>query len=247
MSLKILPAIDLYDGKVVRLKKGRYEEMTVYGEDPVSFARKLYEEGAVYLHIVDLEGAKEGKPVHLDVLYRITQEIPVIVQYGGGIRSAIYIEDVLDAGAQRAIISTRALLDQEFLKVISETFVDRITISIDVKDGFVYAKGWQEKAMRLEEALNLISKHSLPHIIFTDIERDGTNAGVNFEFVESILKKAPAPVIYAGGVSSINDIIKLSDFITIGLEGVIVGKAYYDGLIDLKEVYKLYPQKEVEF
>lgn len=242
---KILPAIDLFDGKVVRLKKGNYAEMTVYGENPVEFAKKLYDMGARFLHIVDLEGAKIGKPVHLNVLYEIKSKVPVRIQYGGGVRSAFYIEDVLEAGADRAIVSTRALTDLDFLKAISSNFTDRIAISIDVKEGYVYGKGWQEKIMPLDEALRLIEKHSLPYVIFTDIERDGTNEGVNLEFVEMALKKSPAPVTIAGGVSSLSDIITLEKYKTLGLEGVIVGKAFYEGLIDLKEAFRLFPQ-EVE-
>ncbi|MCX7831734.1 MAG: 1-(5-phosphoribosyl)-5-[(5-phosphoribosylamino)methylideneamino]imidazole-4-carboxamide isomerase [Actinobacteria bacterium] len=242
--IKILPAIDLYDGKVVRLKKGSFDEMTVYGTDPVSYANDLYEAGARFIHIVDLEGAKIGKPVHIDVLHKIATQVPVKIQYGGGLRSAIYIEDALEAGAARAIVSTRALTDEEFLKIVSQSFTDRITISIDVKDGYVFAKGWQEKAMPLEDALNLISTYSFPHLIFTDIERDGTNEGVNLDLVEYLLKKSPVPAIVAGGISSLNDIEHLAKYETIGLEGIIIGKAHYEGLIDLKRVFNLFPQED---
>lgn len=242
--IKILPAIDLYDGKVVRLKKGSFDDMTVYGTDPVSYAKHLFESGARFIHIVDLEGAKKGKPIHIDILHKIATEIPVKIQYGGGLRSVIYIEDVLEAGAYRAIVSTRALTDEEFLKILSRSFTERIAISIDIKDGYVYAKGWQEKAMPLDEALKLISTYSFPHLIFTDINRDGTNEGVNFELVESLLKKSPVPAIFAGGISSLSDVVTLAKYETIGLEGIIIGKAHYDGLIDLKQVFKLFPQED---
>lgn len=243
--IRILPAIDLYQGKVVRLRKGNFSDMTVYGEDPLEFAEILYSLGARHLHVVDLEGAKLGKPVHLDVLYRLTRSFPFKVEFGGGLRTVFYIEDALEAGADRVIVSTRALKDIEFLEALSENFTDRIAISIDVKRGEVYASGWQEKALSLDEALELISKYQFPHVIFTDIERDGTNQGVNIEFVESVLMKSPAPVTIAGGVSSIEDIEALSRLQTKGLEGIIVGRAFYEGLIDLREVFEKFPQ-EVE-
>lgn len=243
--IKIFPAIDLYEGKVVRLTQGDFNQIKIYGNDPLAFAEKLYEEGARYLHIVDLEGARKGKPAHLDVLYRITRNLPLQVQYGGGLRAAFYIEDVLEAGAYRAIISTRALFDTEFLKVISSTYTDRIALSLDIKGGFVYARGWQEAALPLEDALRLVAQYSVPKIIFTDIERDGSNQGVNFEFVEKMLKKSPVPAIFAGGISSLADIIKLSKYEVLGLEGIIIGKAYYEGLINFKEFFELFPQEEL--
>jgi phosphoribosylformimino-5-aminoimidazole carboxamide ribotide isomerase len=242
--IKIFPAIDLYEGKVVRLHKGDFNKLTVYGDDPLAFAEKLYNEGARFLHVVDLEGARKGKPSHLDVLYRITQSLPINVQYGGGLRTTFYIEDVLEAGAFRAVVSTRALFDIEFLKLISETYSDRIAISLDIKGEYVYAKGWQEAAMTLDEALELVAQYSLPSIIFTDIERDGSNLGVNIEFVEKMLKKSPSPAIFAGGISSFSDIMQLAKYETLGLEGVIVGKAYYEGLVNLREIFELLPQEE---
>lgn len=242
--IKILPAIDLYEGKVVRLHQGKYDKMTVYSNDPLSFAEKFYEMGARFLHIIDLEGARLGKPANLDVLYKIAERVPVRIQYGGGLRSAMNIEDALEAGAERAIISTRALKDIEFLRIVSELYLDRLTLSIDVKDGKVYASGWQEEAMSLEEALSLVATYRIPHLIFTDISRDGTNEGVNFEFVEKVLKSSPVPAIIAGGVSSEKDIVEISRYETIGLEGVIIGKAYYDGLIDLEEIFEKFPQEE---
>lgn len=243
--IKIFPAIDLYEGKVVRLTQGDFNRIKVYGNDPLEFAEKLYGEGARYLHIVDLEGAKKGKPVHLDVLYRITRNLPLQIQYGGGLRAAFYIEDVLEAGAFRAIVSTRALFDIEFLKIISSTYNDRIALSLDIKDGYVYASGWQEAALPVEEALKLIAQYSVPTIIFTDIERDGSNLGVNFDFIEKMLKKSPVPAVFAGGVSSLADIIELAKYEVLGLEGIIIGKAYYEGLINFKEVYELFPQEEL--
>jgi phosphoribosylformimino-5-aminoimidazole carboxamide ribotide isomerase len=241
--IRVIPAIDLYEGKVVRLHRGNYDQMTVYSEDPVSYAADFYEMGARYLHIIDLEGAKIGKPAHLDVLEKIASEIPVKIEYGGGLRSAISIEDALEAGAERAIISTRALTDLEFLKVISEVYNERIALSIDVKDGMVYVKGWQEPAMNIEQALKLVAEYRIPHLIFTDIDRDGTNQGVNFEFVEKVLKLSPVPVTIAGGISSEEDVFELSKYETFGLEGIIIGKAYYDGLIDLNRVFERLPQE----
>ncbi len=241
--IKIMPAIDLYQGNVVRLTQGDFNRMTVYSVDPVSVAKEFYDMGARYLHVIDLEGAKTGRPSNLDVLNRIFSEVPMIIEYGGGLRSVIDIEDALNAGAETAILSTRALLDENFLKIISETYIDRIAVSIDVKGDYVYSKGWQEKAMALADALELISKYSIPHLIFTDIERDGTNFGVNYAFLDRILKASPAPVTIAGGVSSEEDVFELAKYETRGLEGIIIGRAYYEGLIDLRKVFAEIPQE----
>lgn len=241
--IRVMPAIDLYEGKVVRLDRGQYDKMSVYSNDPIEYARKFYEMGARYLHIIDLEGAKLGKAVHLSILEKIASEIPVKIEYGGGLRSAMSIEDALEAGAERAIISTRALTDIEFLKVISEVYSDRVALSIDVKDGMVYIKGWQEPAMNIEQALKLVAEYKIPHLIFTDIDRDGTNIGVNFEFVEKVLRLSPVPVTIAGGISSEKDVLELSKYESFGLEGVIIGKAYYEGLIDLRRIFEKLPQE----
>lgn len=238
----IYPAIDLLDGKVVRLRQGDYNQATVFSDDPVAVAEEMHRAGARWIHMVDLDGAREGSPRNLDVVYRISRSVPVKIQFGGGLRSILSIEDTLEAGAERAVISTRALLDEEFLALLSSTYVERLAVSIDARGDKVYLKGWKEAAMSLEDAFRLIQKHNIPHLIFTDIERDGTNQGVNLALIEKVLKMSPTMVIAAGGVSSLNDVIELAKLETKGLTGIIIGRAYYEGLIDLKEVFKHIPQ-----
>lgn len=239
----VYPAIDILEGRVVRLRQGDYQQATVFSDDPVGVAEKMYQAGARWIHMIDLDGAREGAPRNLDVVYRVSRSVPVKIQFGGGLRSILSIEDSLEAGAERAIISTRALLDEEFLALLSSTYVERLAISTDVKDDMVYLKGWKEAAMTLDEAFRLVQQHQIPHLIFTDIQRDGTNEGVNLELIERVLRMSPTLVTVAGGVSSMEDINQLARLETRGLDGIIIGRAYYDGLIDLQQVFTRYPQE----
>lgn len=237
----IYPAIDLFDGKVVRLRKGNFDEVTVYSEDPLSIAEKMIEEGASWLHVVDLDGAREGAPKNLKTIYRMHNELNPRIQYGGGLRSILHIEDSFEAGISRAILSTRVLTDPDFLHLVCSTYPEVIAISIDVAGETVRISGWEdESSMSVSEAITTVEEAGASRVIYTDIERDGMNIGPNLESLKKVLELTSLPVIYAGGVSSINDLEEMNKLKRDGLDGVIIGKAYYDGLIDLTEAIKKY-------
>ncbi len=232
----IYPAIDLLGGKVVRLEQGNYDKVTVYSEDPLEIAEKMVKKGATWIHIVDLDGAKEGAPKNLKSVYKISNELGPKIQFGGGLRSALQIEDAFEAGVSRVVLSTRALTDPKFLNQICSYYENVIAVSIDAVDDRVKVGGWKdEPGLKTEEAVNIVENAGCSFIVFTDIERDGTSKGLNIERVDRFLRLTSLPVIFAGGVSSISDLESLSSLEKDGLEGAIIGKAYYENLIDLKE------------
>lgn len=233
----IYPAIDLLEGKVVRLEQGDYSRVTVYSEDPLKIAEKMMEEGATWIHIVDLDGAREGTPKNLKSVYKISTELSPQIQFGGGLRSALQIDDAFEAGASRVILSTRALTDPKFLDHICSYYENVIAVSIDAVDDKVKISGWKdEPGMTTEEAAKIVENAGASFIIFTDIEKDGTGEGIDIKRIGSFLNLTSLPVIFAGGVSSISDLESLSSLETNGLEGAIIGKAYYENRINLKEV-----------
>lgn len=231
--MKIFPAIDLYDHKAVRLFKGDYAQMTVYSENPVAVARDFEKQGAEYIHVVDLAGAKVGKPVHLDVVASIAKETNLFIEIGGGIRDMATVNAYLSAGASRVILGTAAVENEPFLKNALEEYGDKIAVGADVRDGKIAIKGWIEKSeYSLDDFLKKMISLGVKTVICTDVSKDGAMKGTNRELYANMVQNYKIEVIASGGVSTMDDILALKN---AGVHGAIVGKAYYIGAIDLKE------------
>jgi len=232
----VIPAIDLMDGKCVRLRQGRFDCKTVFSDDPVEVALRWQEMGARWIHIVDLDGAREGTMRNFEVVRRIVRSIKIPVQRGGGIRDMKRLQMVLDLGVKRAIIGTAALKKPEFAKLACERFGDKIAVGIDARDGMVTTDGWLNVSEKpaIQFAIEM-EKLGVSLIIYTDIARDGTLSGVNLRAVKEMARSIDIPLIASGGVSSIDDVEKLKGIEHLGIIGVIIGKALYTGALDLKE------------
>ncbi len=235
--MKIFPAIDLYDGKAVRLFKGDYAQMTVYNEDPVAVARDFKAKGAECVHMVDLEGAKIGKPAHLDVVKRVVEETGLFVEIGGGIRDMRTVEAYLSVGVGRVILGTAAVTDETFLKEALGRFGEKIAVGADVAEGKIAIKGWLEKSDYSADAfLGKMQSLGVKTIICTDISKDGAMKGANLAMYKEIGEKYAMDVVASGGVSTIGDVKALAELNTYG---AIIGKAYYIGAIDLAEAIEV--------
>ncbi|RUM87372.1 MAG: 1-(5-phosphoribosyl)-5-[(5-phosphoribosylamino)methylideneamino]imidazole-4-carboxamide isomerase [Thermodesulfatator sp.] len=232
----VIPAIDLKDGRCVRLYQGDYARETVYSQDPVGQIRAFAEAGAEKIHLVDLSGAREGRPVHFDLVVEMARAVAVPVEVGGGIRDLETIERYLSAGIFQVILGTVACRRPELVKEAARAFPGRILVSLDVRGERVAVSGWTEAedlsylelAQRLEEA-------GVAGIIFTEIERDGTGQGVYTGRLERLLETVSLPVILAGGVATLEDILRLKPLEKMGLTGVVVGRALYEGTLNLRE------------
>lgn len=235
--MKVFPAIDLFGGQAVRLFKGDYAQMTVYDSEPLNTVRKFEEAGASCLHLVDLEGAKDGGTPNLPVIQRIAESTALFIEVGGGIRRMETVETYLDAGVSRVILGTAAVTDPDFLQQAVEKFGDKIAVGVDLKNGKVAIKGWQETSQYSgEEFCEKMQKLGVSTIICTDISRDGVMKGTNRGLYRDLTKKFSMNIIASGGVSSLEDIAALRD---TGVHGAIIGKAYYTGALDLKEAIQL--------
>lgn len=235
--MKIFPAIDLYDGKVVRLYKGRYDEMTVYSDDPLDIAKKFEAAGAEYIHIVDLEGAKDGLVHAYDIVKAIIENTSLKVEIGGGIRSEETVKKYVDLGVDKVILGTIAVTDEEFLSEMAFRYKDRIAVGVDIKDGYVAIKGWTEKSqITADEMFEMLSVHKISRVICTDISRDGAMKGTNRDLYKCLTENYKMNIIASGGVSTLDDIVALNE---IGMFGAIIGKAYYTGAIDLSEAIRV--------
>ena len=236
----VIPAIDIRGGKVVRLIQGSAEKETVYSDSPVEIARKWAGFGAQLIHIVDLDGAFQGEVKNLDAVMDIVKAVKAKVELGGGIRDIETVGRILDAGVAKVCIGTKAL-DDQFLTAISKSrFKDRVVISIDAKNGYVRAKGWVEETS--VKAVNLAreaAKFGIRAINYTDISKDGMLGGPNIESLKELLAVPGLDIIVAGGVSTIDDVKKLKSLEADGLKGMIIGKALYEGRIDLGEAMKI--------
>ncbi len=238
-EITIIPAIDIKDGKVVRLFRGKFDKEKIYFEDPVFVAKKWESEGAKIIHLVDLDGAKLGYPVNKNRILEIMQNISIPVQLGGGIRTFKDIEYYLSKGVKRVIIGTKAL-DEKFLKGIISEFGDKIIVGIDANKGLVALEGW--KKFSTIESVNfakLVEKCGVKRIIFTDIKKDGTLSSPNFEEIKKILSSITINVIASGGISKLSDIEELIGMDFNNLEGIIIGKALYEGIFNLREAIKI--------
>jgi len=235
--MKIYPAIDLFEGKAVRLLKGDYEQMTVYSDTPVFVAREFKKAGATAVHIVDLEGARSGKPANFEIIKQITSETDIITQVGGGIRTPEIIEQYLAIGVSRVILGTAAVAKPGFLQEMVNSYGSAIAVSVDIKNGLVAIKGWTEVSnMDALEFCETVDKIGVQTLICTDISKDGMMSGTNMELYQTLRSKLSIGLIASGGVSSLAEIKTLSQ---LGMDGAILGKALYTGKIELKEAVKL--------
>ena len=232
----LLPAIDLYEKKVVRLTRGDYAQMTVYNDDPVAQAKLFQYAGAQWLHTVDLEGAKDGSTPNYSVIEAICKDTNLKVEIGGGIRSLDTIQKYLDAGVERVILGTKAVTDPAFLEESLDKFGSHIAVGVDIKDGKIAIKGWQETAQdSVEDFFTKLCKLGVSTVICTDVSKDGMLAGTNVDLYRQLSQKFSLDLIASGGVSSQEDLTRLKE---LGLYGAILGKALYTGALDLKTALK---------
>lgn len=236
----ILPAIDIKQGRVVRLFKGQFDKITDYGADPLSMARQWEDMGAPYLHVVDLDGAESGNRINQSIICRMAREIGIPVETGGGIRSHETISEYMQAGIARVILGTRVVSDRDFLKRALADWGERIAVSIDCSNGFVAQRGWQEtSSIKGIDLAREFSAMGLQYIIYTDIARDGTLEGPNMTGLLEILDNVSVNVIASGGIKDVSDIKTLAALKRSNLYGVITGKAIYEGKLDLKQALEL--------
>ena len=235
--MKLYPAIDLYEGKAVRLFKGQYQQMTVYNENPVEVAMDFQNAGAECIHLVDLEGAKFGTTSNLPVIRQILEATDLFVEVGGGIRTLETIEAYLAIGVNRVILGTAAVTDRAFLEAALGKYGEKIAVGVDLKDGFVAIKGWTETSQWTADAFfEDLEKLGVSTVICTDISRDGAMQGTNRALYKDLSQKYNIQLIASGGVSSIADVKALHE---MNLHGAIIGKAYYTGAIDLREALEV--------
>ena len=233
----ILPAIDLYEKKAVRLYKGDYANMTVYSDDPLSVAKDFEAAGAEWIHTVDLEGARDGTTPNLDVVAAIAKETSLKVEIGGGIRNIETVERYLAAGVSRVIIGTAAVTDEDFLIRATKLYGEKIAVGADVRDGRVAIKGWLcDSGIELSDFLMRMQSHGISTVICTDISKDGAMKGTNLGLYARLAREFDMNVVASGGVSTIEDVKALRE---MKLYGAIIGKAYYTGAIDLREAIEV--------
>ena len=235
--MKIFPAIDLYEGKAVRLYKGDYAQMTVYSENPVEVALDFKAQGAEWIHLVDLEGARDGDTPNLETVRRIVKESGLCAEVGGGIRSIEVIEKYLAAGVKRVILGTAAVTDPAFLSEAVSRFGESIAVGVDIKDGYVAIKGWQETSSLEGMAFcRRLEKLGVKTVICTDISKDGAMQGTNHALYDAMRAELGIQIIASGGVSDISDVKRLA---AANMYGAIIGKAYYTKAISLKEAIEV--------
>ena len=237
--MKIFPAIDIKDKKCVRLVKGDFDNKTEYKISPLDQAGKYKDHGFKNLHIVDLDGALTGDTVNLDIIQEIVVRYDLKIEVGGGVRSIDSITKYVDSGVEKVILGSAAIKNKEFLKEACFKFKKKIALGLDAKDGNLYVSGWKENLnIKTLDFLKEVNDFGVSRLIYTDIDRDGTKASPNFEETIKIAKHSKCPVIISGGVSSISDIKRAKELSNNNIEGIIVGKAIYDGNIKLKELAK---------
>ena len=237
--MKIFPAIDIKEKKCVRLIKGDFKDKTEYETSPIDQAGKYNDHGFKNLHIVDLDGALSGKTVNLNVIQEIVSKYDLKIEIGGGVRSLDSIKKYIDIGVEKVILGSGAIKNKEFLKEACIKFKGQIALGLDAKDGNLSVSGWKENLnIKTLDFLNEVNSYGVSRIIYTDINRDGMKTSPNFEETAKIAELSNCPVVISGGVSSINDIKKAKELNNKKIEGVIVGKAIYDGDIKLDELAK---------
>ena len=231
-----LPAVDIRDGKAVRLVKGDFERETVYADDPLEAARGFVEAGARFLHVVDLDGARAGEPVNLEHLERIARELEVPVQYGGGLRSLVAVRQALAAGAERVVLGTAAYSDADFLEQALTTWDPRVLVAIDVRGGRVSVSGWTKGTqMRPEDVIARMQQQGAKRFVYTNVDRDGTLEGPDLDEVRRVSEAIRGRFVYSGGIGSREDLDGLRSLRLVNLAGVIAGKALYEGRFSVQE------------
>ena len=237
--MKIFPAIDIKDKKCVRLVKGDFDNKTEYEMSPVEQAGKYKDHGFKNLHMVDLDGALTGETVNIDIIEEIVSKFDLKIEIGGGIRNFESIQKYIYAGVEKVILGSAAIKDKNFLKEACQKFPGKIALGLDAKDGYLSVSGWKENSNLMTiDFLKGVNDYGASRLIFTDINRDGMKMSPNFEETENVANNSNCPVIISGGVSSINDIKKAKELSNKNIEGIIVGKAIYDGDIKLDELAK---------
>jgi phosphoribosylformimino-5-aminoimidazole carboxamide ribotide isomerase len=232
----LYPAIDILEGRAVRLRKGDFEDATAYHDDPVEAARAWVDAGARFLHVVDLDGARDGESRSLEHLRRIVRDVGAPVQYGGGLRSIGAVRDALRAGAERVIVGTAAFRDVDFLDGILETFGPRVVVSVDARSGQVATSGWtQTTQMPLVDALRRLNDRGVRSFVFTDIDRDGMLGGPDLGTVRAVSRTVRGRWIYSGGIGTVDDLRALAALRLVNLAGVIAGKALYEERFTIAE------------
>ena len=235
--MNIFPAVDIYDGKVVRLYKGDYEQMTVYGDSPLAVALEFEKKGAKFIHMVDLEGAKTGGVPNLKHVTAVAKETSLFVEIGGGVRSMEVVDSYIGAGVGRVIIGTAAIKDEPFLIKALEKYGEKIAVGADVKDGKIAIKGWTETSeITLDAFLSRMTELGVKTVICTDISKDGAESGTNLALYSELSRKYNIDLVASGGVSDISDVKALRK---MNIYGAIIGKAYYTGAIKLEEALEV--------
>ena len=237
--MKIFPAIDIKDKKCVRLIKGDFDNKTEYEISPIDQAGRYKDHGFKNLHIIDLDGALKGEAINKDIIYDIASKYDLEIEIGGGIRTIDSIKQYIDAGVEKVILGSGAIKNKEFLKEACDKFKNKIALGLDTKDGNLSVSGWKESLnLKITDFLKEINNFGVSRIIFTDINRDGMKTSPNYEASIKIAEISNCPIVVSGGVSSINDIKKVKELNNKKIEGIIVGKAIYDGDIKLDELVK---------
>lgn len=235
--MKIFPAIDLYEGKAVRLLKGEYDKMTVYSENPIEIARDFERKGATCIHLVDLEGAKDGTTPNIETVKQIVRDTNLFCEIGGGIRNLDTVNEYIRIGMNRVILGTAAVTDEAFLREAVKRYGDAIAVGVDIKDGYVAIKGWTEKSQyTCFEFCEKMQNIGVKTLICTDISKDGAMQGTNHDLYRELYEKFSINITASGGVSSIEDVKKLRE---LDIYGAIIGKAYYTGAISLSEAIEV--------
>ncbi|MBO9999523.1 MAG: 1-(5-phosphoribosyl)-5-[(5-phosphoribosylamino)methylideneamino]imidazole-4-carboxamide isomerase [Cyanobacteria bacterium SID2] len=237
--MEVIPAIDLLDGRCVRLYQGDYDRAETFSDDPVSVARQWVEQGATRLHLVDLDGAKAGRPVNGETIATIVRSIPIPVQIGGGLRDRDSVAQVLSLGVDRAILGTVAVEKPDLVRQLCAEFPGRIAVGIDAREGWVATRGWLETSqVKATDLAKTMASFGVAAIIYTDIHRDGTLEGPNRDALRELANAIEVPVIASGGVSSVTDLLGLLSLETQGVTGAIVGRALYTGDVSLREAVR---------
>jgi phosphoribosylformimino-5-aminoimidazole carboxamide ribotide isomerase len=232
----LLPAIDIRDGRAVRLERGDFDRETVYADDPLEAARSFVEAGAKTLHVVDLDGARTGEPVNLEHLRRMTTELEVPVQYGGGLRSLVAVREALAAGAARVVLGTAAYSDVDFLDSVLDTWGVRIVVAIDVRGGHVSVSGWEKTTQMLPtDVIARMQRRGVKQFVYTNVDRDGMLQGPDLDEVRRVSAAIRGRFIYSGGIASLDDLVALRSLRLVNMAGVISGKALYERRFSVSE------------
>lgn len=236
----LYPAIDIQGGECVRLKRGDFAEVTVFSTDPVARAKMWEQEGAEALHLVDLDGAREGRLVNLALVEEIAETVSIPVQYGGGIRRIEDLNMLASGGISRVIIGTAAVTDQEFLSQAVKLLRNRLVVSIDAERGWVATHGWQERStVGAVKFAGFLKQEGIEHVLYTDIDRDGMLMGMNLVAIEELADEVEIDIIASGGISSLDDLVRLKALNQPNLSGVIVGRALYEGRFTINQAKKV--------